>query len=240
MNLSGSKTEKNLLKTFANEARTLTKYSLFAEKALEDGLNDVAEDFLEIAKEEFGHAREAFRRYLKLVKTTNENLINAIKDEDEDGNLYKRFEKEALEEGFEDIANFYKQLIDVEKQHSKAFKEAKYDVKDHDMDRALFKCLNCGNIVESKEMPEYCKLCRHSKDHIHIIKDHDDYDDYDDDDSDDHRYSNPRRRRRRRPYYRPNNWWYPYFHYPYWFHGGYYRKDTNEDDMKFDDSIFWG
>ena len=255
MNLSGSKTEKNLLKTFADKSRTYTKYSLFAEKALEEGLDDIAMDFAEIAKEEFAHAREAYRRYLALVKDTSENLNNSIKCEDEScSELYRKFEKDALEEGFEDLTNFFKQLANVEREHSKILKESKYDVKDNNIEAASWKCDNCGNITHSKDIPEFCELCRYPKDYMILIEQIND-DDYEPDDyeSDDYRYSRqrpgrrPGRRPRRRPYYRPFykpfrpgfSWWmmYPYFN-PFWFRGE--SENTGENDKKLNDNVFWG
>ncbi len=223
MSLSGSRTEKNLLKTFSGEARTLTKYSLFAEKAMEEGYTDVAEDFIEIAKEEFAHAREAFKRYLKLVKSTSENLKNSINNEMEDSNtLYRRYEKEAMEEGFEDIANFFRQLIKVEKEHSDIFKELSSMVENdkNNMKKRTYKCLNCGNIFVSKEAHESCSLCKYPNNYAVEIEENDVYEF--------ENSRNPKRRRRRRPYSPYNfNWWYPYFYYhnyPYWYNGGYKRE----------------
>jgi len=167
MNLSGSKTEKNLLKTFANEARGLTKYTLFAEKALDEGYEEVAEDFMEIALEELAHAREVFGRYLNLVKSTSENLDSAVKGETDDySDLYVRYENDARDEGFEDIANFYKKLIEVEREHSEFFGGVKDSIKYDDTRDASWRCLNCGNVIHSREIPESCELCKHSKDYI--------------------------------------------------------------------------
>ena len=45
MNLKGTKTEKNLFKTFAGECRARTKYDLYAEKARCDGYVWIAEVF---------------------------------------------------------------------------------------------------------------------------------------------------------------------------------------------------
>ena len=247
MNLSGSKTEKNLLKTFANESRAHTKYSIFAERALEENLDDVAMDFAEIAKEEFAHAREAFRRYLELVKDTNENLTNSIKCEDEDCNeLYRKFETDAREEGFKDVANFFRQLVNVEREHSKILMDSKYDVKDNNMEAAVWKCDNCGNVIHSKETPEFCELCRYPKDYMVLIEEMHDDNNYE---SDGYRRRRPNKGRRPgrsyyRPFYKPVyrpgfNWWmYQYFNpfNPFWFRG----ENIEEDDMKPDDNVFWG
>lgn len=146
MNLSGSKTEKNLLKTFAHESRALTKYSLFAEKALEEGLEDIAEDFVEIAKEDFAHARAVFNRYLGLVKDTKQNIMNSINTEDEASRLYMKFAEDALEEGLEDIADFFERLAKLKKEHREELRESKEDIKDE-----LYDDYESGDFRNSKK-----------------------------------------------------------------------------------------
>ncbi|EKY28181.1 hypothetical protein HMPREF0216_01024 [Clostridium celatum DSM 1785] len=42
MNLKGSKTEKNLYRTFAGESRARNKYTLYAERAKKEGYRKVA------------------------------------------------------------------------------------------------------------------------------------------------------------------------------------------------------
>ncbi len=66
------------------------------------------------------HAREAFCKYLSKCGCTEENLEDSLKGEiEESTNIYKDFEKTARDEGFEDIADFYKELQEVEAYHAK-------------------------------------------------------------------------------------------------------------------------
>ncbi|MCX7905038.1 MAG: rubrerythrin family protein, partial [Caloramator sp.] len=81
MNLKGSKTEQNLLKTFAGESRARNKYSFFAEKAKEEGYEFIASVFNETSDNEKAHARRVFNDFLKLNKTTAENLLEAAMGE---------------------------------------------------------------------------------------------------------------------------------------------------------------
>ena len=57
MDLSGSKTEKNLYRTFAGESRVKNKYNLYAEKARQEGLQWIAAIFDETAENEKAYAR---------------------------------------------------------------------------------------------------------------------------------------------------------------------------------------
>lgn len=165
MNLKGSRTEKNLLRTFAGEARARDKYDFYAEKARTEGYEYVAQIFVETAGNEMAHGREVFRRYLGLVKSTAENLKDASMGEAaESSRIYKQYEKIAREEGFTEIADFYKELSEVEESHEMRFNEL-YDrittgTMFKDNKESLWKCMNCGYIHEGKEAPMICPLCK--------------------------------------------------------------------------------
>lgn len=168
MNLKGSKTEKNLFKTFAGESRARNKYTFYAEKARAEGLMYVADIFEETAGNEKAHAREVFRRYLDLVSNTKNNLIDAALGEAEESKvIYKEFEQIAKKEGFDEIADFYKELQEVEEHHKERFLELAKKLKEGRMfkeDREIeWICLNCGYIYEGKEAPERCPLCKYPR-----------------------------------------------------------------------------
>ena len=159
MNLKGSNTEKNLYKTFAGESRARTKYNLYAEKAREEGFRWVGEIFDETAGNEFAHAREAFRRYLMKVGTTEENLIEAAMGEkDEDENIYK------------EIATFFKELREVEESHKVRFLSLAERIRTDRMFKSdkvtYWQCMNCGYIHEGLEAPLICPLCKFKREYF--------------------------------------------------------------------------
>lgn len=164
MDFKGSKTEKNLYRTFAGESRARTKYNLYAEKARSEGYERVGQIFDTTAINELAHARRIYRDFLRLVCSTKENLVDAICGETaEYKDLYAKFEKEAREEGFNNIAEFYKELREVEEEHSDRFKDL-YDRLDKGTmfsgpEDSKWVCMNCGYIHEGKEVPEKCPLC---------------------------------------------------------------------------------
>lgn len=168
MDIRGSRTEKNLYKTFAGESRARNKYTFFAEQARCEGYRWISDIFEETANNEKAHAREAFKRYLNLVGSTEENLIASANGELEEANkLYKEFEEVAREEGFEDIAHFYKELREVEEEHFKRFSILIEKMKKNqifkDPKENTWRCLNCGYIYEGTELPEHCPLCKYPK-----------------------------------------------------------------------------
>lgn len=168
MDLKGSKTEKNLYRTFAGESRARNKYTLYAEKARAEGYEWVAEIFNITAINELAHARRVYLELLKLACNTKENLVDAICGEtSEYTDLYAKFEKEAREEGFKEIADFYKELREVEQAHSERFKMLYDKLNNGTMfsgpEDSKWVCMNCGYIHEGPEAPEKCPLCGYPK-----------------------------------------------------------------------------
>lgn len=168
MDLKGTRTEKNLLRTFAGESRARNKYNLYAEQARKDGYQWVGQVFDETALNEYAHARRSYAQLLNRVGTTKENLLDAICGEtSEFRDIYKRFEADAKDEGFTEIANFYKELREVEESHAEKYK-ALYDKLE---DGTMFKgpkeskwvCMNCGYIHEGMEAPLVCPLCKYPR-----------------------------------------------------------------------------
>lgn len=168
MDIKGSKTEINLYKTFAGESRARNKYNFYAEKAREEGYRWVGEIFDETAHNEMAHARESYKRYLKQVGNTCENLEDAIMGEvAESKKIYKEFEETARCEGFDEIADYYKDLQEVEESHGNRFKMLakmlKEDTMFKDSDNDMWKCMNCGYIYEGDEAPKRCPLCKYPR-----------------------------------------------------------------------------
>ena len=165
MQLKGSKTERNLLKTFAGESRARNKYTFYAEKAEQEGYEYIASIFDATANNEKAHARVVFDKFLKMNKNTAENLMDAAAGEAaESSKIYKQFEKEAREEGFIEIADFYKEIQEVEENHEMRYMK----IHENLMAGMMFKrnnevkwqCMNCGYIHIGKEAPAFCPLCK--------------------------------------------------------------------------------
>ncbi len=165
MKLQGSETEKILKRTFSGESKARGKYTMYAEKARKEGHEYIAQVFEQIAFNEFAHSREVYWRFLDQVKSTEENLMNSFMGETAEVNtIYKEYEQIARNEGFIEIADFYKELIEVEANHDLRFRTL-YDKLLSDTlykskTPTLWKCLNCGYIAEGMEAPISCPLCQ--------------------------------------------------------------------------------
>ena len=61
MELKGSTTEQNLMAAFAGESQARNKYTYYAQKAREEGMEQIARIFEETARNEQEHAKLWFK-----------------------------------------------------------------------------------------------------------------------------------------------------------------------------------
>jgi rubrerythrin len=133
MSLKGSKTEGNLKDAFAGESQANRRYLYFAAKADVEGYNDVAAVFRSTAEGETGHAH-GHLEYLEEVGDpatglpigpTSANLVAAIAGETHEyTDMYPGMAKQAREEDFEEIADWFETLAKAERSHANRFQKA--------------------------------------------------------------------------------------------------------------------
>ncbi|MBR2810275.1 MAG: rubrerythrin family protein, partial [Solobacterium sp.] len=156
MELKGSKTEKNLLEAFAGESMARNKYTYFAEKAREEGYQQIADIFLETARNEQEHAKKWFEAlHDGAVPTTAENLQAGIDGENgEWTDMYKRMAAEAREEGFTRIAATMDMVAKVEKEHEERYQKLMNNLKASQVfekeEPVVWQCEICGYTVKAR------------------------------------------------------------------------------------------
>jgi rubrerythrin len=131
--LKGTSTEKNLKDAFAGESQANRRYLYFAAKADVEGLNDVAVVFRSTAEGETGHAH-GHLEYLEAVGDpatglpigpTPSNLKAAIAGETHEyTDMYPGMAKQARDEGFDEIADWFETLAKAERSHANRFQKA--------------------------------------------------------------------------------------------------------------------
>ncbi len=184
--LKGTKTEKNLLASFAGESQARNRYTYFASVAKKAGFEQITAIFLETADNEKEHAK----RYIKMLDGGEVDIIasypagvigdtaanleaSAAGERLEWTKLYKEAEKTAREEGFEEIAVQYKEIAEVEEQHEKRYRKLLKNLKEDKVfkkDTAVkWKCRNCGYVHEAKEAPEECPACAHPQSFYELL-----------------------------------------------------------------------
>ena len=185
MELKGSNTEKNLLKSFAGESQARNRYTFFASEAKKKGYEQISAIFTETAGNEKEHA-ELFFKLLKggmveitasypagIISTTSENLKEAADGEKmEWGTLYPNFADIAEKEGFLGIANMFRMVAKVEKEHETRYRKLLLNVKQNKVfnkDKVTkWKCRNCGHVLEGNEAPEKCPVCDHARSYFEV------------------------------------------------------------------------
>ena len=131
--LKNSKTEQNLKDAFAGESQANRRYLYFAQKADVEGYNDVSSVFRSTAEGETGHAHG----HLEYLETcgdpatdlpfgrTRDNLKAAIAGETHEyTDMYPGMAKQARDEGFEEIADWFETLAKAERSHANRFQKA--------------------------------------------------------------------------------------------------------------------
>ncbi len=167
MKLKDSKTAQNLMTAYLRESGAYNEYTFYAEQAKTEGYEQIYNIFTQFANNEQAHAKVWFKLF-HTISSTEENLKDAADLENfERTVLYADFAKEARKEGFEDIAQIFDKVAEIEKQHEerylclyKQLKEGTFFEKQEDGE---WKCLNCGHTLMGTEPPESCPVCSHPK-----------------------------------------------------------------------------
>ena len=169
MDLKNTKTEKNLLAAFAGESQAANKYEFFASQAKKDGYEQIANIFLETEKNERAHAKIWFKLLNGgQIKNTPENLKDAAAGENyEWTDMYKKFAEEAENEGFSEIADLFRKVAEIEKEHEQRYLALLNNINSNKVfereNETVWICLNCGHIHYGNQAPEKCPVCSHPK-----------------------------------------------------------------------------
>lgn len=177
---------ENLKEAINGENNARRKYELFAEKAKEENLPEIAHLFNAISTAEAIHIKNHIRALKVLtdkevkfeefvdvnedvlrnnVKNTKANLIEAIKGETyETKQMYKNFIKNSKKEGNEVAELSFSLARKAEKVHAELFtKYLKLLESNKIIEKMkIFVCQICGN-VEFGTPPSVCPICDHSQ-----------------------------------------------------------------------------
>ena len=183
--IKGTRTEKNLMISFAGESQARMRYTYFASAAKKEGYEQIAAIFTETADQEKEHAKRMFK-WLEggmveitasypagVIGTTMENLKAAAAGEHEEWSLdYPKFADIADEEGFPAIAAMYRMISVAEKGHEERYlallknlEEFKVFEKDGE---TVWQCRNCGYTYIGQHAPAKCPVCAHPQSYFEL------------------------------------------------------------------------
>ena len=184
--LKGTKTEKNLLASFAGESQARNRYTYFASAAKKEGFEQISAIFLETAENEKEHAK-LFCKQLEggdveiiasypagQIKDTAANLEAAANGENmEWTRIYSDFAQTAKDEGFPEVSRLFEQIGKVEKYHESRYRQLVNIVRNKETFKkpgpVKWHCRNCGYVSEGKEAPAQCPACKHPQSYYELL-----------------------------------------------------------------------
>ncbi len=169
---AGTQTEKNLAAAFAGESQARNKYTYFASTAKKEGYEQIASLFLKTADNEKEHAKMWFKE-LNGIGSTAENLGAAATGENyEWTDMYEGFAKTAEEEGFPELAEKFRLVGAIEKEHEERYRALLKNVETAQVfeksEVKVWECRNCGHIVVGTKAPEVCPVCAHPQSYFEV------------------------------------------------------------------------
>jgi rubrerythrin len=185
--IKGTRTEQNLLKSFAGESQAKNRYEFFAKVAKKEGYEQIAEFFTETALQEQQHAKTFFKLLeggtveitasypAGVISTTAENLKAAAEGENEEWyELYPEFAKIAEEEGFKKIATTFKLIAKIEADHEARYRKLLENIENEKVfereEKVRWVCRKCGHVHESKKALRNCPVCDHPQAYFELEK----------------------------------------------------------------------
>jgi rubrerythrin len=131
--LNGSKTHQHLKDAFAGESQANRRYLYFANKADVEGYPEVAALFRSTAEGETGHAHGHLDYLAQVgdpatdlpIGDSAANLKSAVAGETHEyTDMYPGMAKDARDEGFDEIADWFETLAKAERSHANKFQKA--------------------------------------------------------------------------------------------------------------------
>jgi len=184
--IKGTKTEQNLLASFAGESQARNRYTYFASVAKKEGYEQISAIFLETADNEKEHAKRFFKLLeggevkieasypAGVIGTTAQNLEAAAAGENMEWSvLYKEAADVADQEGFPEIAKQFREIAKVEAEHEKRYRKLLANVKEGKVfekpTKVKWHCRNCGYVYEGEVAPDICPACAHPQAYYEIL-----------------------------------------------------------------------
>lgn len=176
--IKGTRTEQNLLKSFAGESQAKNRYTFYAKQARKEGFEQIAAFFEETAANEESHAKTFFR-FLEggmveitakypagIIGTTAENLKAAADGEHEEWTeLYPEFSKIAAEEGFTKISVAFRLIAGIEQHHEERYRKLLNNMEKNRIferdEKTYWVCRKCGYIHFGVKALNNCPVCDH-------------------------------------------------------------------------------
>ncbi len=186
MKYENSETLQCVINAFAGESQARNRYTFYAKTAQKEGYEQISAIFLDTAENEKEHAklfykhipsgehREVKAFYPFFRGNTLENLQAAAEGEREEWEfIYKHGAQVAQDEGFDEIANLFNGILEIEKHHAHRYELLAEELKNKTLldkdEQTQWVCKKCGHIQISKSAPNECPVCSHPKGYFQVF-----------------------------------------------------------------------
>ena len=188
MGIKGTRTEQNLLKSFAGESQARMRYTYFAKRRQEGGLRPDLEpssarrpttrrstprSSSSTSRADRSRSRPPTRP--GVIGTTAENLFAAAEGEHEEWTeLYPTFADIAEEEGFEDVATRTARSPRSKTQHENRYRKLLENVeRRHASSRRTARCggsaATAATSSRPPQAPAMCPACKHPQKYFELL-----------------------------------------------------------------------
>ncbi|CDZ75380.1 Rubrerythrin [Peptoniphilus sp. ING2-D1G] len=187
--LKGTQTALNLMHAFAGETQARSRYTYYASTAKKEKYLQISDIFEETAKNELAHAKRLYKFLnaeldgealnvnadfpIHLGDTLSNLKAAAAGENEEHTQMYPEFAKVAKEEGFDEIAQVFIEIAEVEEAHEKRYLKLAKNIEEGKVFKkdqvVLWKCGNCGYIHEGEEAPIVCPACAHGREYFEVF-----------------------------------------------------------------------
>lgn len=183
MDLKGTKTEKNLMEAFAGESQARNRYTFAADVALQQKQHMIADVLYFTANQEKEHALVFYNHLKELAGETieidggypidiSQDLTTLLQyaqhnEYEEADDVYIHFANTAENEGFNKVAQDFRNIAKIEKIHGDRFGNLAQLLQNNQLytssSTLRWMCQNCGFIFEGTQVPEKCPVCDHDQ-----------------------------------------------------------------------------
>lgn len=86
--------------------------------------------------------------------------------------MYPKFAKDAEEEGFPELAELFRKVAEIEREHEMRFRALLENLKNDKVfkkeEATKWECRNCGHIMEGTDAPSVCPVCNHPQSYFEV------------------------------------------------------------------------
>lgn len=86
--------------------------------------------------------------------------------------MYPKFASDAETEGFPELAELFRQVAKIEREHELRFRALLANLENGKVfektEVVVWECRNCGHITEGTKAPEVCPVCSHPQSYFEI------------------------------------------------------------------------